>query len=181
MAPVRAVVGVVALVLVFLGGVWLGLGLGAGSETPAPLPAPSHDTELRPSEQPGPDTTVATGNITYRVLGWRCGILAVQGDHADWLADGQYCRVRLRMTSADRHVHEFIADRQTLVTADGERHPVNLNAMQIQDQPTRADARPLAVLEFDIWFDIPSDAGPVALELFGESDDTGERLPLTAQ
>ena len=179
MAPVRAAVGVIVVLLVFLGGVWLGLGLGSGSGTPAPPPTDS--SGLRPSEQPGPEASVTTGNITYRVLGWRCGILAVQGDHADWLADGQYCRVRLRMTSADRYVHIFSAERQRLVTADGERHPVNLNAMQIQDQPARTEARPIAVLEFDIWFDIPPDAEPAALELFGESDGQGERVPLVGQ
>lgn len=175
MAPVRAAVGVVVLVLAFLGGLWIGLGAGGA---PAPV-MPSSD--LRTSELPGPVTAVETGAISYRVVGWRCGIQAVQGDHADWLADGQYCRVRVRMTSADRYVHVFEAAPQTLVTAGGARHRANLNAMQISDQPTRTEARPAAVLEFDLWFDIPPDAQPAAVMLFGESDDEGERLPLAGQ
>lgn len=175
MAPVRAAVGVVVLVLTFLGGLWIGL--GAGDATAPGMASPG----LRPSEVPGPVAAVSTGAISYRVTGWRCGILAVQGDHADWLADGQYCRVRLRMTSADRYVHVFEAAPQTLVTADGARHRANLNAMQISDQPARTEARPAAVLEFDLWFDIPADAEPAAVELFGESDDQGERLPLAGQ
>ena len=175
MAPVRAAVAVVVVLLVFLGGLWVGLSAGDRGLSP------DLGAGLRPSERPGPDVTVETGGISYRVVGWRCGILAVQGDHADWLADGQYCRIRLRMTSADRHVHVFSAPVQTLVTADGQRHPANLNAMQIQDQPSRTEARPLAVLEFDLWFDIPADAAPAAVELFGEEDDAGARVPLVGQ
>jgi hypothetical protein len=176
-APVRAAVGVIVVLLAFLGGVWVGLGT-PGPDTGTPI---SGEGTLRPSEQPGPPETVETGLISYRVLGWRCGMLAVQGDHADWLADGQYCRVRLRMTSADRYVHVFTAAPQTLILGDGTQHPVNLNAMQIQDQPTRTEARPGAVLDFDLWFDVPRDTTPVGVQLFGESDDEGARVALGGQ
>jgi hypothetical protein len=175
MAPVRAAIGVVVLVIAFLGGVWLGLGAGQGTQ-----PA-SGGVDLRPSELPGPAHAVDTGGIRYRVLGWRCGLLAVQGDHADWLADGQYCRVRLRMTSADRYVHVFTAAPQSLVLDDGTQHPVNLNAMQIQDQPARTEARPNAVLDFDLWFDVPRGPSPVGVQLFGEDDEQGERVALAGQ
>ena len=171
MAFVRATIGAVVLVLAFLAGLWTGLGTGDGGSTPA-------SGMLRASEMPGPPTTVTTGGIRYRVLGWRCGILAVQGDHADWLADGQYCRVRLRMTSADRYVHPFTAAEQVMVTVDGQTHPVNLNAVQIADQPTSTEARPGAVLEFDIWFDVPPDARPAAVQLHGEDDAGGARIDL---
>ena len=135
MAPVRAAVADVVLVLTFLAGLWVGLG--------ASRPPPAADTALRASEQPGPDTVVTTGGISYRVLGWRCGILAVQGYHADWLADGQ--------------------------------------EMQIQDQPTRTEARPGAVQEFDVWFDVPPEARPEAVQLYGEEDPDGARIALGAQ
>ena len=176
MAPARAAVGVVVLILTFLGGLWLGLGAGGSDVAPTRV-----RSDLRPSEQPGPDTGVETGGISYRVLGWRCGLYAVQGDHADWLADGQYCRVRLRMTSADRYVHVFEAAAQELVVGDGQRHPANLNAMQIQDQPTKTEARPGAVLEFDVWFDVPEEAVPVAVQLHGVQDAAGARIALDGQ
>jgi hypothetical protein len=176
MAPVRAALGVVVVLLAFLGGVWIGLGAGDRGGIDATVGEP-----LRPSETPGPPETVESGAVSYRVVGWRCGLQAVQGDHADWLPDGQYCRVRLRMTSADRYVHVFRAEAQTLVTADGDLHPANLNAMQISDQPTRTEARPGAVLEFDVWFDIPRDATAVALQLFGEEDTQGARVTLAGQ
>ena len=168
MAFVRAAVGAVVLVLVFLGGLWVGVGAGGGT-SPAPV---------TPGPSPSPPPSVTTGDITYQVLASRCGILAVQGDHADWLADGQYCRVRMRMSSADRYVHPFAAADQVVVTADGQRIAANLNAMQIQDQPTRTEARPLAVLEFDLWFDIPEDATAVAVELHGQDDTAGARVDL---
>ena len=173
MTPARAALGVALLALAFVAGLWLGADARRGGGAAG--------ANLRPSELPGPATTVATGGISYRVLGWRCGIFAVQGDHADWLADGQYCRVRLRMTSADRYVHIFEAAPQSIVTADGAQVGANLNAMQIQDQPTRTEARPVAVLEFDVWFDIPREASAVAVQLFGEGDTQGARLPLPGQ
>lgn len=131
---------------------------------------------LRISERAGPPETVTAGRMLVRVLGWRCGMLAVRGDHADWLADGQYCRVRLRLASADRYLVVYDAADQSLLGADAERVAAELDAVQISDQPTHTEVRPGTALELDVWFDAPTDFVPTAVEVVAEG--VAARIPL---
>jgi len=112
--------------------------------------------------------TLTDGPLEFEALGARCGLIAVQGDHADWLAEGRYCRVRLAVTNMDRHVHSHDATRLHVVDAAGAAYEANLNATQIADQPTVIDLKVGNRLEFDAWFDVPENARIVALGVVGE-------------
>ncbi|MBA2575303.1 MAG: hypothetical protein H0V05_01450, partial [Euzebyaceae bacterium] len=77
------------------------------------------------------------------------------GAHADWLADGQYCRFRLRLGNAGLQAQQYEAAAQELLTEAHGSSRANLNAVQISDQPVSLELRRSDAHEFDVWFDIP--------------------------
>lgn len=149
-----------------------GLLLGRGS-TGAPEPF-----DLRPSEVVGPDVEVTDGTMRFRVLAWRCGLLSVAGDHADWLPDGQYCRLRLRITNVGRPLTDYEAAAQELIDAEGRHHPADLNSVQISDQPTSLKVGLHSSTELDVWFDVPEDAVIEAARLHATDGSEGVVVPL---
>ena len=106
---------------------------------------------------------VAIGTFLVDVVSHDCGIAAVTGDHAQWLADGSYCRVRVWVTNADVLTRPFDAMVQELVLEDGETLTPEHDAMNISEQPRELDLGREVRIEFDLWFDVPDGAVPVAL------------------
>jgi len=151
---------VAGLALALAAGIAVGLRLGTRSE-PTASPGPA-----KPAS-PAADA-LSDGPLEIEALGASCGLIAVQGDHADWLADGRYCRVRLAVTNTDRYVHEHDATRLEVVDDTGTAYEANLNATQIADQPTVIEMKVGNRLEFDAWFDVPEDARIVALRIAGQ-------------
>jgi hypothetical protein len=124
---------------------------------------------VRTLETPLPDRPVKIGEIAYTVMGIRTGIVSVVGSHADWLAKGQYVRLRIAVVNAGRDRHEYDPSRSLLITADGRAYKISYDAMQIDRQPNgvlsiaRDERR-----EFDLWFDIPKAAKPKTLRVAGD-------------
>lgn len=160
-------------IAVLLAGTAFGAGLLFGRTTSRGSPP-----QLRTSEVPGPGGKFTDGTMLFEVLAWRCGLLSVAGDHADWLPDGQYCRLRLRITNAGRPVTEYKAAAQELVEADGSRHEADLNSVQISDQPTSLKVGLENSVQLDVWFDVPEDADIVAARLHASEDSGGVLVPL---
>ena len=133
---------------------------------------------LRELEHPGPGTTAADGNVTFQVVAWRCGLLHVVGDHMPWMADGQYCRVRVRTHTTDRPALEVRTTAQEVVDAAGRAYPAETDAQQISDQPIVLKLGLGAINEFDVWFDVPADAEIVAVRLRAREDAPGVDVPL---
>jgi len=133
----------------------------AGGEADSPqAAAPTAPVVSQPAvSQP------AGGALTAEVLGSTCGLLSVRGDHADWLADGRYCRLRLAVTNPQRTTHFWEATAQQVIDADGEAYAADLNATQISDQPASVDVKPGNRVEFDAWFEVPEDAAITAARL----------------
>jgi hypothetical protein len=150
----------------------------AGAPTPAAAETRAGVSALRPGEAPGPPEAVHDGDIRIAVLGWGGGLVAVWGPHADWLADGQYCRFRLRLENAGLQVQRYEAAAQELLTEEHGSFRANLNAVQISDQPVSLELRRSDAQEFDVWFDIPKDAVAVALRLRGRPESPGTLLQL---
>jgi hypothetical protein len=71
------------------------------------------------------------------------------------------------ITNNGRNSVPFDANRQLLRTADGVEHPPDPQAMLIKRQPGKFDLGPTDRLEFDLYYDLPVDAKPTALKVFG--------------
>lgn len=162
------VVAAVLAGMAFLGGAALGR-----STVPDPPGLP-----LRYAERTGPATTVTDGPFSFRVVSWRCGLKAVVGDHADWLPDGQYCRLRVRVENTGPRVANYDTSLQEVVEADGTAYAADLNSTQISEQPTTMAVSGRAALEFDIWFEVPDDADIVAARFHGGSGTKGVTIDL---
>lgn len=144
------------LVLGLAAGVLIGGGL---SGTPEPTATPEPGTRGQP--------TLTDGPLEFEALDAECDLIAVRGDHADWLAEGRYCRIRLAVTNTDRYVHDHDATRLEVYDEAGATYEANLNATQIADQPTVIEIKVGNRLEFDAWFDVPENARIVALGVAG--------------
>ncbi len=157
-----------ALLAVCLLGAAVGGGavLLAGGE--AGVPDAASPTTAPPSASPADPQHGAA--LVAEVLDATCGLIAVRGDHADWLADGRYCRLRLAVTNTERATHVWEAAAQEVVDPSGVAHPADLNATQISDQPTTVEIKPGNRLELDAWFDVPEDARIVAARLVAPVD-----------
>lgn len=152
----------------------------AGAVLGASRVAGSATVQLRTSEAAGPAMEVSDGPLAFRVIAWRCGLLAVAGDHADWLPDGQYCRLRVRVENRERAPTNFNAADQQLVDSHGQVHAADMNSTQIADQPTSIEVKGGAAYEFDLWFDVPKDADIVSAVFRDSTDDRGATLELLA-
>lgn len=118
-----------------------------------------------PATAPRTPARVTGAALAAEVLDTTCGLVAVRGDHADWLADGRYCRLRLAVTNTERATHVWDASAQEVIDASGEAYAANLNATQIADQPTSVVVKPGNRLELDAWFDVPEGTQVVAARL----------------
>ena len=158
----------------------IGVAVGMALDGGASASPPADGFVLRPSEQPGPSQGVVDAPFSFRVLGWRCGLRAVAGDHADWLPDGQYCRVRVRLENLERPVATYDTSLQELVDSAGRAYRADLNSTQISDQPTVTQVKSRAVAEFDVWFDVPAEAAIVAARFRAQAGSPAATVPLGA-
>lgn len=140
---------------------------------------------LRPSEVPLQVPTKPVGDTDFTLIALTTGLASLIGSHAEWPATGQFVRVRLIIVNTGRSTVSFDTSRQQMITTDGVSHTPDNQAMQIKRQPSTpfdlgADVR----VEFDLYWDIPPDAKPAKLRVFGgptfsdPTDSTGTEISL---
>jgi hypothetical protein len=169
------------------------LSVAACTNGDAAQPPPSTaNTYAVPAETARPDETVlhlpttVDGDTSFVPLGFSTGITMVIGSHAEWQAKGQYVRIRLLVTSTGRSTVLYDARRPVLIDAAGAEYPVDIQAMAIKRQPDKVDLGSAVKLEYDVYFDIPKDAKPAKLRVFGgptltdQKDLTGPDIPLVS-
>ncbi|GGP50404.1 hypothetical protein GCM10010185_23290 [Saccharothrix coeruleofusca] len=135
---------------------------GATSET-YPVPAQA----VRPGERALRLPTTADGDTAFTLLGLTTGLAAVQGSHAELEAQGQYVRVRMSVVNNGRSSVAFDARRHVLLDDRGAEHRVDAEAMTIRRQPDQVDLGSNVRLEYDVYYDLPEEARPAALRVFG--------------
>lgn len=143
---------------------------------------------VRPNELPltPAPTPAVEGDTAFELIGLTTGMASVLGSHAEWPAKGQFVRIRLVVTNNGRNTVPFDANRQLLLTADGAEHVPDSQAMLIKRQPGRIDVGSNDRLEFDLYYDVATDAVPAALRAFGGptladfSDRTGVDIPINS-
>ena len=156
-----------------------------------PAPPPSPKTYSPPPETARADETVlhlptaTDGDTSFVALGLTTGIEMVIGSHAEWQAKGQFVRVRLLVTSNGRSTILYDARRPVLIDAAGGEHTTDTQAMTIKRQPEKVDLGSAVRLEYDVYYDVPDDAKPAKLRVFGgptlvdQQDLTGPEIDLT--
>lgn len=165
--------------------------LSACTAQPLPPAQTAPNTYPVPAETARPDErvlhlpTTNDGDTTFTAIGLSTGIPTLIGSHAEFAARGQFVRIRLVVTNAGRSSALFDARRQLLVDADDEEYAPDDPAMTVKRQPAQTDLGAGVRLEFDLYYDIPKEAKPLKLKVFGGptltdmKDTTGADLPLT--
>lgn len=152
---------------------------------PAPVSYPLATRPVRKGEVPLNPAPVTEGDTVFELIGMSTGMPSVIGSHAEWPAKGRFARIRLVISNTGRNSVPFDTARQLMRTTDGVDHTPDPQAMLIKRQPGEFDLGPTDRLEFDLYYDIPPDAVPQALHVFGGpsladfSDATGVDAPIT--
>jgi hypothetical protein len=141
------------------------------ADAPEPAPGPAvyalAPRPVRPDEKPLVPVPTHEGDTVFELIGLTTGMATVLGSHAELPAKGQFVRIRLVISNSGRNSVPFDANRQLLITTDGAEHAPDSQAMLIKRQPGRFDLGQTDRLEFDLYFDIPAGAAPMALRAFG--------------
>ncbi|GAA3445868.1 DUF4352 domain-containing protein [Planomonospora venezuelensis] len=138
---------------------------------PRAAPSPTYELParaVRPGEIPVTSAPVQDGEIRFQVIGLQKGLSGFFGSHAEWQAKGQYVVVRILMENPNRANSRFDAGKQRLVTAGGTAHAIDPFTQAIKRQPERFLLGAGVRVEMDLWFDVPEDAEPTAVRLFGD-------------
>ncbi|MEU4095685.1 hypothetical protein [Streptomyces sp. NPDC026673] len=118
------------------------------------------------------------GNLEFRALALRCGIAVIIGTHAEHPAKGRLCRIRVAVIVDDSVSARLDNDLHRLVLADGTRHSMDWEAMQIKRQPLVIDIGAHDRAEYDLWFDIPRDAVLDRLAVTNDKGMPSKDIPL---
>lgn len=141
-----------------------------------PRPAPQHP--LRQLEIAFDAPAVHPGNLEFRAIALRCGIAVIVGTHAEHSAEGRLCRIRIEVTVDDSVSAHLDNDSQRLVLADGTRHSMDWEAMQIKRQPLTLDIGAHDSAQYDLWFDIPQGAAVDRLAVTNDKGMPTKDIPL---
>lgn len=157
-----------------------------GPEPEKPQTRPTYDLpprQVRVNETPIHAAPVTDGDARFQVIGLQSGQASLSGSHAEWPAKGQFVTVRVVVENPGRSTSRFDARKQLLVTADGRTFPVDDTAQITKRQPREISVGAGVRIEMDLWFDIPKNAQPAAVKLYGDPpigypSTEGVRVPL---
>jgi Domain of unknown function (DUF4352) len=122
---------------------------------------------VRPDETPLRGKPVQDGDTQFTLIGYSAHLPSLVGSHAEIQAKGQYVRIRLVVVNLGRSGVLFDTRRQLLVLDDGSTHAPDGPTMIVKRQPDKFDLGAQVRVEFDLYYDVPKDAEPVALRAFG--------------
>ncbi|MBP2324474.1 hypothetical protein JOF56_004859 [Kibdelosporangium banguiense] len=166
---------------------------GCSPSDPAPTPTttssrPTYELSprtARPDETPLKLPAKQDGETEFVLVGITPKLPSLTGSHIDFDAKGVFYRIRVAATNTGRTNVDFDTRKQLLVTQDGATHVPDDPAMTVKRQPDQFVLGANVRLEFDLYYDIPKDAQPKALKVFGgktltdQDDATGTDIPLT--
>ncbi|MFD1150257.1 DUF4352 domain-containing protein [Saccharothrix hoggarensis] len=173
---------VAGLVTAGCGGSPVEAGPVAVSSTPATYPVPA--ATVRPDEKVLKIPTTADGDTAFTLVGLTAEMATIIGSHAEFHAKGQFVRIRMSVVNNGRSSVSFDARRHVLVDDRKGEHAVDEQAMTIKRQPETIDIGANVRLEYDVYYDLPKDAKPLALRVYGGptltdlKDESGTEIPL---
>ncbi|MBW4719933.1 DUF4352 domain-containing protein [Saccharothrix obliqua] len=160
------------------GAAWVAVAVGvlggcAGPEATSAPPPSTVTTYPVPAEAVRPDEkalhlpTTADGDTAFTLLGMTTGMTTLIGSHAEFQAKGQFARVRLSVVNNGRSSVLFNARRHVLVDDQKHEYAVDTEAMTIKRQPESFDLGANVRVEYDVYYDLPATAKPMALRVYG--------------
>ncbi|MEU4803136.1 hypothetical protein [Actinosynnema sp. NPDC023587] len=161
---------VVVAALVVAASVVTGCGSAPALETPpssAPPTYPVPPGTARPDEKVLHLPTTSDGDTAFTLVGLTTGMSTLIGSHAEFEARGRFARVRLSVVNTGRSTVSFNARRHLMVDDKAVEHPVDTQAMTVKRQPEVIDLGANVRLEYDVYYDLPVDAKPLALKVYG--------------
>jgi hypothetical protein len=144
-------------------------GCAGAAPAPAAPPTPHYalpERPVRPHETALALPPRNEGDTQFTLIGLTA-LDFIIGSHDEMDPKGRYVRIRLVVVNTGRSGVDFDTKRQQLVTADGVAHDVDIQAMLIKRQPGDFDLGANVRVEFDLYYDVPRDARPVALRVHG--------------
>jgi hypothetical protein len=124
-----------------------------------------------PSGDPRQDApAVRSGHLLIKVLTARCAIHVLSGTHDLLDAAGEFCRIRVRVESADSSSHDFSTGAQRLVLADGQELAPSSGGMAVRRQPDTVPLGADDLAEVVVSWDIPAGAAAAGVRLVGDHD-----------
>ncbi|MEU5696989.1 DUF4352 domain-containing protein [Actinosynnema sp. NPDC020468] len=135
------------------------------SSTTATYPVPAEP--VRPDEKPLSVPTTADGDTAFTLLGLTTGMETLIGSHAEWPAKGRFARVRMVVVNNGRSNVLFDARKHVLLDEANAEYQVDTQAMLIKRQPDKLELGAGVRLEYDVYYDLPKDAKPRAIRVFG--------------
>ncbi|NUT47932.1 MAG: DUF4352 domain-containing protein [Saccharothrix sp.] len=181
----RRLVAAVAAVLVAAGCGDSPVVAGPESATTSVATYPVPPQTVRPDEKPLKIPTTADGDTAFTLIGLTTEMPTLIGSHAEFHAKGQFVRIRMSVINNGRSSVSFDARRHVLIDDGQVEHEVDSQAMTIKRQPEKLDLGANVRLEYDVYYDLPKDAKPLALRVYGGptltdlKDDSSTEIPLT--
>ncbi|RKT56702.1 DUF4352 domain-containing protein [Saccharothrix australiensis] len=167
----------------------LAAGCTSAPATVAPAPSsatayPVPSVTVRPDEKVLHLPTTTDGETAFTLLGLTTGLPSLVGSHAEFEAKGQFVRIRMSVVNTGRSSVSFDARKHLLLDDKRTEYRVDTQAMTIKRQPELLDLGANVRLEFDVYYDLPKDAKPLALRVFGgptltSKNETGTEILLT--
>lgn len=159
---------------------------GCSPSEPAQAPAtttsaaPTYELaarKVRPDEIPLKLPPRNDGDTEFVLIGLTKALPTLTGSHIDFNARGRFWRIRVVATNNGRTNADFDTRKQLLITQDGATNVPDDPAMTVKRQPDEFVLGAGVRIEFDLYYDIPVDAKPKALRVFGgktltDQDDT---------
>ncbi|MEU7532196.1 DUF4352 domain-containing protein [Saccharothrix sp. NPDC042600] len=142
----------------------------AVSEPPPGSASPTYpvpNVPVRPDEKVLRVPTAGDGETAFTLLGLTAELPSLVGSHAEMPAKGQYVRIRMSVVNNGRSSVQFNARKHVLIDDRKTEHAVDLQAMLIKRQPDTFDLGANVRLEYDVYYDIPKDAKPLGIKVFG--------------
>jgi Domain of unknown function (DUF4352) len=156
-------------------------GGGGAAATPTASPTyPNPARTVRFGEVPVNAAPVKDGMLQFTVIGFTNSQSEIFGSHAEFFPKGRYLIVRLVLTNLDRMQQNFVSRTQELLTADGQVHHPDIDAMNIKRQPQDQLIGVEDRIEFDLYFDVPKDAKATAIRFFADPPGPGASVRLPA-
>jgi hypothetical protein len=151
----------------------------AGQE---PAPAPTPVSERPPAGSRGViGQAIRDGVFEFTIRGLECGASTVGNEYLNEQAQGQFCKLHVRVQNIGDRAGTLFPDNQYLLAADGTQHSASSSATYWNDpqgQSLVAQINPGNAVEGTFVFDVPPGAQIAAAELHDSAFSGGVEVRL---